>query len=231
MFEQAPPSLWVALAAGFLTFFSPCILPIIPSYILYIAGVSLAGHNVHDRIRIIQNSVFFILGFSLVFVALGAAASVIGQFLAQYREVIRISGGILIIFLGLSILGIIRMDFLMKERRLQVKAKPASILGSFLVGVTFAAAWTPCVGPILGAILVMASAANTVKEGMVYLAVYSFGLAIPFFITSYLLGLGAVNFKGYQKYGVWVERISAVFLIGVGLMVVTNTLRLIGIVW
>ena len=221
------PSLYIAFAAGFLSFFTPCVLPLIPSYIMYITGVTLKDlSESRDSKRIMKttvaNSLLFILGFSLVFILLGVAASLVGRFLFEFRGVIRMIGGTIIIVFGLYLTGIFRLRFLDIEKRFSLKAKPAGYFGSFLVGVTFAAAWIPCVGPILGSILVLAGTSETLMRGILLLISYSLGLATPFFLTSISLNSAMVYFKRISKYLGVIEKISGVFLILIGLLLLTN---------
>ena len=166
----------VAFVAGFLTYLSPCLLPLIPSFIAYIAGVSFsdlkdAGKHGEVRKKTVIHSLLFILGFSIVFILLGLTATIIGKTLFQYQNVIRIIGGVLIIIFGLYLTGVLKLDFLIKERRINLPIKGATYIGSFLIGVTFAAAWTPCAGPILGSILVMAGTKANLGQGAQLLSV------------------------------------------------------------
>ncbi len=171
-------SVFVAFTAGLLSFLSPCVLPVIPSYVSYITGISfedLSGAQDRARIRRItlKNSFFFIAGFSLIFVMLGASSSLLGKVLSDYQNIIRKAGGILIVLFGLYIAGILRLRFLSGEKKLHVQSKPAGLLGSFLVGVAFAAGWTPCIGPVLGSILLYAGTTTSVASGMGLLASYA----------------------------------------------------------
>ncbi len=220
-------SISIAFIAGILSFISPCVLPLIPSYISYITGITLKDFSKNeDRAKIrkitIINSLLFILGFSLVFIAMGAAASLLGQFIFQYKNMIRIVGGIIIILLGLYIMGVFKLRFLDVERRFNIKTKPAGYLGSLLVGFAFAAAWIPCVGPILGSILLLAGTTETLGAGMVLLTSYSLGLGIPFFITSLAVNSALVYFRKIEKYMRLVTTISGVFLVLVGILILTN---------
>ncbi|OGP64434.1 MAG: cytochrome C biogenesis protein, partial [Deltaproteobacteria bacterium RBG_16_42_7] len=180
----------VAFLFGFLSFVSPCVLPLVPSYISFITGISFEELTSKDGSRelrkvILINSLMFILGFSTVFVSLGASASFAGELLRTYQDIIRKIGGIVIVLLGIHIVGIINFRILQRDKRLHFfREKPAGILGSFLIGVGFAAGWTPCIGPILAAILMMAASYDTLFQGVFLLIVYSLGLAIPFFLTS-----------------------------------------------
>ena len=223
----------VAFAAGFLSFLSPCLLPLIPSFIAYISGISFgelkdSGAKVEVRRRAIIHSLLFILGFSIVFILLGLTATVVGKALWQYQKAIRIVGGVLIILFGLSLIGVLKFDFLLKERRFNLQKKGVSYVGSFLVGVTFAAAWTPCAGPILGSILVLAGTKADAAQGAWLLAAYSAGIAVPFFLTGLLVNSFLENFNRFKKILNVVNMVGGIFLIIVGVLVMTNYLTVIG---
>ncbi len=216
----------VAFSAGLLSFLSPCVLPLFPSYLSFITGMSVdrlaADVSAGSRRRVILHSLAFIAGFSLVFIALGASFSAAGRFLLDYREWIRIAGGLLIIVFGLYIAGILRIGIFGRSRQIEIKTKPAGYIGTFAVGVTFAIGWTPCVGPILGSILSLAGTAETVRKGIGLLMAYSAGLALPFFLSSLALGGFLKFFKRYRAAMPVVERVAGVLLVLVGLLVVTN---------
>ncbi|MCX5751317.1 MAG: cytochrome c biogenesis protein CcdA [Candidatus Saganbacteria bacterium] len=222
-------SLFLAFGAGVLTFFSPCVLPLIPSYILYAAGITFKDFSersnaIQVRKQTIIHSLFFVLGFSLIFVSLGAAVTLIGQFVFGFREIIRILGGIVLILLGLYIMDILKLPFLNVEAKMRLDNKPAGYLGSFLVGITFAAAWVPCVGPILGSILVMASVEKTVLAGIILLAAYSLGLGLPFLLTALFLNSALVYFKGLSKYMHAIKVISGIFVVIIGILALRGSL-------
>ena len=222
----------VAFSAGLLTFLSPCLLPLIPSFIAYITGVSFGDLKDSDKKaevkrKTVIHSLLFILGFSIVFILLGLTATAVGKALFAYQKYIRIGGGILIMMFGLYLTGIIKLDFLLKERRLNVRAKGATYLGSFLIGVTFAAAWTPCAGPILGSILVLAGTKADVASGAKLLTVYSLGIAVPFFITGLAVNYFLKYFEKFKKALRFINMIGGIFLIIVGMLVATNYLAVI----
>lgn len=222
----------VAFVAGLLTYLSPCLLPLIPAFIAYITGISFSDIKDKDkkkelRKKTVAHSLLFIAGFSLIFVLLGLTATLVGKVLFQYQKFIRIAGGILIMLFGLQLLGILRFDFLIKERKFSVASKGASYIGSFLIGVTFAAAWTPCAGPILGSILVLAGTKANAIMGAKLLMVYSLGIAIPFFITALLVNSFLGIFSKFQRVIGIINIIGGVFLIVVGILVATNYLSLI----
>jgi cytochrome c-type biogenesis protein len=220
-------SVFVAMGAGLLSFLSPCVFPLIPSYLAFVGGLSLEEMQestafTKRRRQLLYRAMAFILGFSAIFIAFGASATAIGHLLFDYQLVIRKAGGVLIILFGLHIAGWLSLPFLMRERHLDLKNRPASIVGAFLVGVTFAAAWIPCVGPILGSILVMASTSQTAGQGILLLGAYSAGLAVPFFLSALLFGRFLFFFNRFKRVLPWVSRVSGVFLILVGILLLTD---------
>ncbi len=216
-------SIITALVAGVLSFVSPCVLPLIPAYISYISGASLqeiqAG-EVSSK-KIIVNSIAFVLGFSTVFVLLGASASLIGRVLARHMNTFKLIAGIIIIIFGLHTAGIMRIKFLNYEKKVQVKrSNSATLIGAYVIGIAFAAGWTPCVGPILGAILATASTYTTMWKGILLLAIYSLGLGIPFILTAWAINKFFIAFKQIRKYFHAIEVISGILLIIVGLLLI-----------
>jgi cytochrome c-type biogenesis protein len=216
----------VAFSAGLFSFLSPCVLPLFPSYISFITGMSVsdltADLSAAARRRVLLHAVAFVVGFSVIFVALGASFSAASQFLFSYRNAIRIVGGVLIILFGLYISGVLRIGVFGRTASWQIKEKPAGYLGSFAVGVTFAIGWTPCVGPILGAILSLAGTAETVQRGIGLLVAYSAGLGVPFLLSALALGPFLRFFKRYRPFIPVVERAAGVLLVIVGVLVVMN---------
>ena len=192
MFTEAV-SFPAAFLAGFLSFLSPCVLPLIPAYFTFITGFSLEEltENRHSEIRkkVVFSTVSFVCGFSLVFILMGASASYLGGLIYNYRETIRIIGGILIILMGVHLTGIIRIPGLDVEKRIHMDKKPLHFLGIFIIGMAFGAGWSPCIGPLLGSILIIAGSQETVRQGIVLLAIYSAGLALPFIIMSVFIHL------------------------------------------
>jgi cytochrome c-type biogenesis protein len=221
-----PVGFVVAFSAGLFSFLSPCVLPLFPSYLSFVTGMSVAdltaGLTAAARRRVMAHSVAFVLGFSLVFVSLGASFSAAGQFFLEYREWIRRLGGVLIILFGLYIAGVLRLGFLGRTQQWQLREKPAGYVGSILVGITFAIGWTPCVGPILGAILSLAGTAETVGRGVGLLLAYSAGLGVPFLVSSLALGGFLKVFKRYRALIPVVERVAGLLLVVVGVLVFTN---------
>lgn len=226
-------SVFAAFTAGLLSFVSPCVLPLVPSYVSYITGLSIeeltnAEQRQRFRKAIVLNSLSFIAGFSCVFIAFGASASIVGQLLYEYQDVMRNVGAVLIILFGLYLLGILKMKFLMTERRLlYFENKPVGYLGSFLVGTAFAAGWTPCVGPILGGILAYASTTESMQSGIVLLAAYSAGLGLPLFITAFGVDSFLVYFQKMRAYLGGVSFVSGAFLVVTGLMIYADSFALL----
>jgi cytochrome c-type biogenesis protein len=223
-------SIPMAFLAGFLSFLSPCVLPLLPSYVSFITGVSfekLTSGEDRKRVRFltITNSLAFVSGFSAVFISLGASSSFIGQLLYKHQEWIRIGGGILVIVFGLFISGIIKLDFLLKERRVHLHGRPAGYLGSFLIGMTFAAAWSPCIGPILGAILLYAAAEGSASYGLKLLSAYSLGLALPFFLSSLAINIFLSYSKVLYRFMRVIMLLSGLLLIIFGIMLLSNKVR------
>jgi cytochrome c-type biogenesis protein len=220
-------SMVVAFSAGIFSFLSPCVLPLFPSYLSFITGMSVEqlqdpGTRGTERWRVIAHSLAFIAGFSMVFVGMGASFSVLGQVLIERRDLIRQVGGVLIVLFGLYIAGALPLGWLGRYKQIQLRSKPAGFVGSWLVGVTFAIGWTPCVGPILGSILSLAGTAETVSTGIALLGAYSAGLALPFFLSSLALGAFLVAFRRFRPWIPVVERVAGVILVVVGLLVLTN---------
>ena len=221
MNEPATLGLVVAFAAGLLSFLSPCVLPLVPSYIGFLTGMSLPEMSGRRRAAL-GHAVLFVLGFSLVFMLLGASATALGRALNYYQVWLQRIGGILIIAFGLVCLGVIKVGFLNQEHRLQMEHKPMGYLGSALVGMAFAAGWTPCIGPVLGGILGLAATSQDLGRGMLLLAVYSAGLAVPFLLAAIALESFLSWFQRFRRYLPWVMRITGVLLIFVGILMVTG---------
>ncbi|MDP2971583.1 MAG: cytochrome c biogenesis CcdA family protein [Deltaproteobacteria bacterium] len=220
----------IAFTAGILSFVSPCVLPLVPSYITYVTGVSfkeLADARGKARLRwaTMIHSLLFIMGFSAVFILIGASASYLGQVLVEYQSWIMKGGGVLIIVLGIHFTGVINIPFLLLEKRFEFRKKPLGYLGSFFVGVVFAAGWTPCIGPILSTILIYASTAKNYTTGVYLLTAYSMGLGIPFFLSSLAFNAFLSAFDRIKRYMRWITLISGIFLIIIGILFLTDTFR------
>jgi cytochrome c-type biogenesis protein len=226
LLRLSAPSFSLAFVAGLLSFLSPCVLPLIPSYVGFLTGLSLEELE-RRRGTALLHALWFVAGFSLIFMALGATASALGGLLLQYQVWLGRVGGVLVIAFGLYLLGVLRPAFLTRERRLQLARKPLGYVGSGVVGIAFGAAWTPCVGPILGAILTLAAAQASVGQGVVLLAVYALGLAVPFLITAYALDRFLVWFQRFRPYIVWVDRTAGALLVLLGVLLVTDRFTLI----
>lgn len=223
----------LAFLAGVLSFLSPCVLPLVPSYVSFITGLSFkditsGADNKKIRTLTITNSLAFIGGFSFVFISLGVSSSAIGRLLFDYLEIIRIIGGILVIIFGLFIAGFLKIDFLMPEKKIHLGGKPTGYIGTFIVGMTFAAGWSPCIGPILGSILLYAGSKGSALYGFKLLSVYSLGLAIPFFISSLAINAFLSYSPKIAKYMKAIIFVSGLLLIIFGIMLLTDQIRTIG---
>jgi len=220
-------SVLVALSAGFISFLTPCILPLIPSYLAFITGISLeelqSSENLKSvRKKVIGNSLMFILGFSTVFIALGASATFVGRFLSRHIRWFEIVGGTVVILLGLHFAGVLKLRFLEREKKFHVQRKPLGYLGTALVGMAFAAGWTPCVGPILGAILTMAATTQNVFKGVILLVFYSIGLGIPFLLSGIIIHRFFEYFKTIRKYFRVITAAGGILLILVGVLLLSG---------
>ncbi len=221
MNEPATLGFIVAFVAGLLSFLSPCVLPLVPSYVGFITGMTLPEVSGRRRAAL-THALLFVAGFSLVFVLLGASATALGRALNHYQVWVQRVGGVLIILFGVLCLGGFKVGLLNQERRLHLGTKPVGYLGSALVGVAFGAGWTPCIGPVLGGILGLAATSSDVSRGMQLLAVYSAGLAIPFLIAAVAVDSFLDWFQGFRRYLPWVMRLSGILLIVVGVLLVTG---------
>jgi cytochrome c-type biogenesis protein len=220
---DAPASLGllVAFAAGVLSFLSPCVLPLVPSYVGFLTGMTLDETTARRRLAL-AHALLFVGGFSFVFVLLGASATALGGALKHYQDWLQRAGGVIIIAFGLICLGVFKAGWLEQERRLQLQHKPVGYLGSAIVGMAFGFGWTPCIGPVLGAILGLAATSADVSRGMVLLAVYSAGLAVPFLAAAFALDVFLDWFQRFRRYLPWVMRASGALLVIVGLLLVTG---------
>lgn len=218
----------IAFMAGLLSFLSPCVLPLVPSYLTFVTGMSLEDleKGVNRRATFIH-SLLFVIGFSAIFVLGGAAASFLGQFVRYWEVWIARIGGIIIILLGLHLTGVFRMTPLLRERRVHLAEKPAGYLGTLGVGFAFGAGWTPCLGPTLGALLTLGATQETMWGAVGLLSVYSLGLAIPFLLASLALDRFLVAFKRFRRWMGVVEVASGVLLILLGLLLVTGQLTVL----
>jgi cytochrome c-type biogenesis protein len=219
--EPAALGVAVAFAAGLLSFLSPCVLPLVPSYIGFLTGMTLPEMAARRRLALVH-ALLFVAGFSLVFILLGASATALGRALNVYQIWLQRVGGVLIIGFGLLCLGVFKLDVLSLERRVHLERKPVGYLGSLLVGMAFAAGWTPCIGPVLGGILGLAATSADLSRGMLLLAVYSAGLAVPFLIAAVAVESFFGWFQRFRRFLPWVMRVSGVLLVFVGILLVTG---------
>ena len=223
---MADVNLFVAFAAGGLSFLSPCVLPLIPSYLSFVSGISPRemSEGASGSARVMGNAVAFVGGFSLAFVALGASASLLGRLLLNYQDVLRIGGGLFILVVGIYLTGLFKVATLERYAQFNLRSKPAGYLGSVLVGLTFAVAWIPCVGPILGAILTLAGTSTEIHRGVLLLSAYAAGLALPFLLSAL-----AMNqfFRFSRAISSWLPAIhvcAGLLLVAVGLLLVTDNM-------
>jgi cytochrome c-type biogenesis protein len=230
------PTFLAAFVAGVLSFISPCVLPLIPGYLSYISGLTLdemqgTGDTAMSfgaaRRRVLAASIFFILGFSFVFICFGAAASVVGQYMLERQRLLAKIAAVIVIVFGLHTMGVLRIGWLYSEKRVQVEKKPTSLFGAFFVGLAFAFGWTPCIGPILAGILAIAGTQQTVGQGVQLLAVYSAGLGLPFLLTAFAINQFFTVFKRIRKHYHLIEIISGLLLVLIGLLIFTNRFTLI----
>ncbi|HAV42845.1 TPA: cytochrome C biogenesis protein [bacterium] len=231
MIKLSELSFIASLLAGIATFISPCVLPLIPAYISFITGASIEelkngkGSTKHTLL----SALFFVFGFSLIFILLGASATYLGALLGENRDLLRVIGGVAVILFGLHLAGALRIKFLYQERRLLLPIKRIRLgyLSPFLIGLAFALGWTPCVGPILSSILILASAQETMHEGIMLLGIYSFGLGVPFLITALAINQALGLFTQIKRFYRVIEIASGVILIIVGILLITNRFQMI----
>ena len=219
---------FIAFTAGVFSFLSPCVLPLVPSYLTFVTGMSLEDlQGGVDRKTTFTHSLLFVVGFSSIFILLGASASFLGQFFRAYELWITRIGGVVIVLLGMHLAGVFRMTPLLREKRLHLNDKPAGYLGTLGVGVAFGAGWTPCIGPALGAILTYGMAQDTMWAGVGLLSVYSLGLAIPFLLASLALDWFLQTFQKFRAWIPVVEKASGVLLILLGILLLTGQFTLL----
>lgn len=214
----------MAFLAGVLSFLSPCVLPVVPGYLAFITGMSAEELEFHpSRRSVLVPALFFVCGFTLVFLAIGASASLLGQLVLQYRDLVARIGGVLIIVFGLYLLGLIRPGFLMRERRLHLASRPAGKLGAGLAGVVFAAGWMPCIGPVLGTLWTLAGVQATMWGAMLLLGGYSIGLALPFLFAAVATSVFLESSRRFRRFIPIVERVSGAVLVVIGLLLVSGS--------
>ena len=216
----------IAFGSGILSFFSPCVLPLLPSYLIFISGISVDNYNdiLSSKYRkiVFIHSIAFVLGFSFVFVTMGFSSSFVGKLLSSYQDYIIKAGGLILILMGLFYLNIIKIPLLNREKIIQLKEKPIGLAGSFIVGITFSLGWTPCIGPALSSILIIASASENILKGVYLLGLYSLGMAIPFLISSLLCNKLLEYLRRYGHIVKYSMKILGTLLIIVGLLLITS---------
>ena len=231
--QTADITYWLAFTAGILSFASPCVLPLIPSYLTYITGLSFGQLDEEHptaqvRLTVLLHSLCFIAGFSAVFILLGAIAGIassnIQAYLREGLEWVEKIGGLLILLFGIHITGLFHFGVLLGDKRVHLQKKPSGFIGTFVVGLAFAAGWTPCIGPILASILVVAASSGQVGEGIILLGIYSLGLGVPFLLSGLLFHQFLAAFKRFRKHIRLVEICTGVMLIAVGIMLMFNML-------
>jgi len=219
-----------ALIAGLLSFFSPCILPLIPAYFSFITGLSLdelTQGKKEVRQKVILSTLFYVAGFSFIFILFGASASYLGGFASKYSWVVRYAGGGIILIFGLHLLGVINIKGFNFEKRIHVKEKPLHLMGTFVIGMAFGAGWSPCIGPMLGSILIVAGNQETILKGVSLLAVYSAGLAVPFLILSFFINSIIEIMKKATKFIGILNKASGILLIIIGILLILDKFRLL----
>jgi len=216
-------TIWLAFGAGFLSFISPCCLPLYPAFLSYITGMSIGELKEENRMlerRSLMHTLAFLLGFSIIFIVLGFSTSLIGRIFIDYRDLIRQLGAILIVFFGLMVVGLIKPEFLMKERRFEFKNRPSGYIGSALIGLSFSAGWTPCMGPILTAVVGLAL--NNPNASLLYMFAYCLGFALPFFLLSFFIG----KLQWIRKYSLQFMRIGGGLMVAIGVMLFFDWMNL-----
>jgi len=215
-------SLSIAFGAGFLSFFSPCILPLIPVYIMYITGVSMENELETKRLFALKRTIGFIIGFTIIFILMGTSASYLGRIFIRNKQIFSKVSGILIVIFGLNMMGIIKLRFLSMEKRLAAPKKISNWFSSILMGMAFAAGWTPCFGPVLASILVYAGSSATVSKGVYLLLIYSIGMAIPFILTALFINVFNKFIAKAEKFIIYIPKISGFIMVVFGVLVFFN---------
>ena len=221
-------TLSIAFLAGLISFLSPCVLPLIPGYISYISGTSLEKLIEKKKNLIVIKTIFFTLGFSFVFIALGSTASFIGKFFLVNSNIFRIIAGFIIIFFSLHLIGILNFNFMNKDIRIFTDQYSNNMTFPLLVGAAFGFGWTPCIGPILGSILTLAALEENIRKGILLLSFYSLGLAIPFIISGILIDKFLLFSKGFKKYTSTITKVGGTILLLTGIAILTGQLQVLG---
>ena len=220
-------SLWAAVSAGLVSFLAPCVLPLVPGYLAWLAGTSAADPD-SRRTRLVVTAVAFVLGFSTVFILLGATASFAGRFVANQMGVLSVIAGGIIILFGLNMLGLFQVGLLAREARIEVLRKPPGLGGAYVMGLAFGFGWTPCAGPVLSLILIMAGAEAQASRGAILLAAYSAGLGVPFVLAALFVEPFARASQRFRPLLPWLERVTGAVLVLTGLLFVTGMINRIG---
>jgi|TARA_B100001093_G_scaffold514018_1_gene587152 cytochrome c-type biogenesis protein len=215
-----------AFGAGFISFLTPCVLPIIPGYISYITGKNLNEID-QNKTVVLYKTILFSLGFSLVFIALGITASAVGNILLFFSNELRVAAGILIILFSFQMLGLLNFQFLNQEKRIETKGYKDNYIFPFVVGAAFAFGWTPCIGPVLGSILALSATEASISKGILLLTFYSLGLAIPFILSGYFMNSFLISKKGFGKYYNRITKTGGVLLLLTGILIATNQIQVI----
>ncbi len=225
MFIESVPY-HLAFIAGLTSFFSPCVLPLIPAYFTFITGSSLEELTTSPgselRIKVVLSTISYVCGFSVVFILLGASASLLGNLIAEYKEMLVKIGGVMIILFGIHLSGIIRLRGLDFEKRIQIRKKPYRLLGTFVIGMAFGAGWSPCIGPLLGSILIMASSQETIGQGVGLLVMYSCGMALPFIFISLFITFLLSFIRKAVRVVKYINTAAGLLLIVIGLLLLTD---------
>ena len=216
----------LSFGAGFISFLTPCVLPIIPGYISYITGKSLNKIEQNKKVVLLK-TILFSMGFSIIFIILGATASAVGNILLFLSNELRIAAGVVIILFSLQMLGILNFNFLNQEKRIETKSYKDNYAFPLLVGAAFAFGWTPCIGPVLGSILALSATETSISTGVLLLSFYSLGLAIPFILSGYYMSKFLTTRKGFSKYYGGVTKTGGVILLLTGILIATNQIQVI----
>ncbi len=220
--EPTSVSLWLAFLVGLASFFSPCVLPLIPVYVAYLTGMAGDGEK-----KLTRNALGFVFGFTVIFIVLGASATLLGRFLLANQFILQKIAGLIIIVFGLHLAQIINIPFLNFDRRMQVRREGTGLLQSFLFGLAFGSGWTPCIGPILGSILILASTTGSLLQGILLLLVYALGLAVPFLLAALFMDRLQSKWSGIIKKTIWLSRAAGFLLIIFGVMMVFGWLQML----
>jgi len=224
--ESASLGITISFTAGVLSFLSPCVLPLIPSYVSFITGLSIDDVQRSRRVTL-THSLLFVAGFTIVFLALGATATILGQVLVRHRDWVGRIGGVLVIVLGLYLLGVFNIGMFAKEKRVHIANKPLGYFGTLVVGMAFAAGWTPCIGPILGGVLTYTASSADLNRGLVLLFAYSLGLAVPFLLAALMIDRFMDLFQRYRGALIWISRGSGALLVLVGILMITGSMTVL----